>query len=89
MQHFEYMKDTIRSVLRMCSLKEHEELVLGAWGWKQETLSAEIVADLFRVALQQFAFRRVTFAVSQASPQDQTLAVFRSIFENMRARHEH
>ena len=88
-QHFEYMNDTIHSVLRMCSLKEHDEIVLGAWGCKEETSCAEIVADLFRVALQQFAFRRLTFAVPQASPQDQTLAVFRSIFDNMRARRVH
>ncbi len=83
-EYLELMRYKIHNVLRMCSLKEHDEIVLGAWGCDGPVGPyTERIAELFREALLGHSdvshrFRRVTFAIS---PSD-TLEVFQKVFHS-------
>ena len=88
-QYLYCMKEEIRNVLRMCGFKGHDEIVLGAWGCDGASPCAEAIAELFYDALLvnsdvARSFRRVTFAISRASPEDRTLDAFRRRFDNRR-----
>jgi uncharacterized protein (TIGR02452 family) len=83
-EYLELMRYRIHNVLRMCNLKEHDEIVLGAWGCDGPVGPyTERIAELFREALLGHSdvsqrFRRVTFAIS---PSD-TLEVFQKVFQS-------
>ena len=83
-EYLELMRYRIHNVLRMCNLKEHDEIVLGAWGCDGPVGPyTERIAELFREALLGRSdvsrrFRRVTFAIS---PSD-TLEVFQKVFKS-------
>jgi len=88
-QYLFCMKEEIRNVLRMCSFKGHDEIVLGAWGCDGASPCAEAIAEFFSDALLVNSdvarrFRRVTFAISRTSPEDRRLDAFRRCFENKR-----
>ena len=81
------MKEEIRNALRMCSLKGHDEIVLGAWGCDGASPCPESIAELFFDALLvnidvARRFRKVTFAISKTYPEDGRLNVFRTRFDN-------
>jgi len=69
----------VLNVLRMCHAKQHDELVLGAWGCQWRGAPREEVAAIFRAALFDSdlsgVFRRVTFAIQ--GTEDDAL-----VFEN-------
>ncbi len=46
-QYLDCMKEEIRNVLRMCSFKGHDEIVLGAWGCDGASPCAEAIAERF------------------------------------------
>jgi uncharacterized protein (TIGR02452 family) len=82
------MRAKIRNVLRKCSLEEHNEIVLGAWGCDGRRLVEKMqAADMFHEALLgsndaapvAHSFKRVTFAISKTSSLG--LGVF-EIFQN-------
>jgi hypothetical protein len=87
-QYLEWMRAKIHNVLRMCSLKEHDEIVLGAWGCDGRVgPCTERIAELFHEALLgnsdvAHGFKRVTFAISRSSPEDNTLEVFQKQFDD-------
>ena len=82
-QYLACMNEKILNVLRMCSFKGHDEIVLGAWGCDGAIpcAYAEGIAHIFQNALCEHSFRRVTFAVSRASPE--TRDMFRRVFDNI------
>ena len=84
------MRAQIHNVLRLCSLKEHDEIILGAWGCDgQEREYTGQIAELFHEALfgadsgVANSFRRVTFAIPR-SPANDTLDVFQGQFKDQR-----
>ncbi len=87
-EYLELMRAKIHNVLRMCSLKEHDEIVLGAWGCDGRVgPCTERIAELFHEALLgnsdvAHGFKRVTFAISRSSPEDNTLEVFQKQFDD-------
>ena len=88
-QYLLRMKEEIRNALRMCSLKGHDEIVLGAWGCDGASPCAESIAELFFDALLvnidvARRFRKVTFAISKSYPEDRRLDAFRTRFDNRR-----
>ena len=88
-QYLYYMKEEILNMLRMCSFKGHDEIVLGAWGCDGASPCAAAIAELFYDALLvnsdvARSFRRVTFAISRTSSENRTLDEFRRRFDNSR-----
>ena len=79
-----YMHEQVCRVLAFCSFKAHDEIVLEAWGCDGAIPSVEQsegLAQMFKDALFERScccFRKVTFALSRASPQTQE--VFRKVF---------
>ncbi|MBM3869227.1 MAG: TIGR02452 family protein [Verrucomicrobia bacterium] len=70
----------IVKVLAAAQANGHDALVLGAWGCGNFANDPALIADLFRQALQgpfHGAFRRVTFAVIDTSPERRCLSQFR------------
>ncbi len=69
----------IVKVLAAAQANGHDALVLGAWGCGNFANDPALIADLFRQALQgafKGAFRRVTFAVIDSSPERRCLSQF-------------
>ena len=69
----------IVKVLAAAQANGHDALVLGAWGCGNFANDPALIADLFRQALQgpfKGAFRRVTFAVIDSSPERRRLSQF-------------
>jgi len=74
------MSARIVKVLAIAQANGHDARVLGAWGCGNFANDPALIADLFRQALQgQFkgAFRRVTFAIIDASADQRCLNQFR------------
>ena len=70
----------IVKVLAAAQANGHDALVLGAWGCGNFANDPALIADLFRQALQgpfKGAFRRVTFAIIDASADQRCLNQFR------------
>ena len=72
-----------------CASLEHNEIVLVAWGRDgRGELEKVRIAELFHEALLgssnvapvAHSFKRVTFAISKSSPEDNVFEVFRSRF---------
>ncbi len=87
-RYLKSMRAKIRNVLRKCSLEEHNEIVLGAWGCDGRRLVEKTqIADMFHEALLgsndadpvAHSFSRVTFAIPKTSPPEES--VF-EIFQN-------
>jgi len=62
------MREKVLNILRMCHEKNHDELILGAWGCRWRNAPRREVAAIFRAALFEDSdvvglFRRVTFAI--------------------------
>lgn len=73
------MSARIVKVLAAAQANGHDALVLGAWGCGNFANDPALIADLFRQALQgpfKGAFRRVTFAVIDSSPERRCLSQF-------------
>lgn len=70
----------IVKVLAAAQANGHDALVLGAWGCGNFANDPALIADLFRQALRgpfHGAFRRVTFAIIDTSPERRCLSQFR------------
>jgi uncharacterized protein (TIGR02452 family) len=70
----------IVKVLAAAQANGHDALVLGAWGCGNFANDPALIADLFRQALEgpfKGAFRRVTFAIIDATPDQRCLNQFR------------
>jgi len=70
----------IVKVLAAAQANGHDALVLGAWGCGNFANDPALIADLFRQALQgpfKGAFRRVTFAIIDATSDQRCLNQFR------------
>ena len=73
----------IAKVLSVAAFYGHEELVLGAWGCGAFGGDAEMVAPLFREALEgQFlgVFSKVVFAILDSEPLQLTMKAFAAEF---------
>jgi uncharacterized protein (TIGR02452 family) len=74
------MSARIVKVLAIAQANGHDALVLGAWGCGNFANDPALIADLFRQALQgpfKGAFRRVTFAIVDTTPDQRSLNQFR------------
>jgi uncharacterized protein (TIGR02452 family) len=74
------MSARIVKVLSAAQANGHDALVLGAWGCGNFANDPALIADLFRQAIQgpfKGAFRRVSFAVIDASADQRCLNQFR------------
>jgi uncharacterized protein (TIGR02452 family) len=70
----------IVKLLAAAQANGHDALVLGAWGCGNFANDPALIADLFRQALQgpfKGAFRRVTFAIIDATSDQRCLNQFR------------
>ena len=73
------MSARIVKVLAVAQANGHDALVLGAWGCGNFANDPALIADLFRQALNgpfKGAFRRVTIAVIDSSPEKRCLSQF-------------
>jgi uncharacterized protein (TIGR02452 family) len=74
------MSARIVKVLAIAQANGHDALVLGAWGCGNFANDPGLIADLFRQALDgpfKGAFRRVTFAIVDTTPDQRCLNQFR------------
>ena len=73
------MSARIVKVLAVAQANGHDALVLGAWGCGTFANDPELIADLFRQALEgpfKGAFRRVTFAIVDTTSDQRCLNQF-------------
>jgi len=74
------MSARIVKVLAIAQANGHDALVLGAWGCGNFANDPSLIAELFRQALAgpfKGAFRRVTFAIVDTTPDQRSLNQFR------------
>ncbi len=79
------MDKRIEKVLKVALFKDHEYLVLGAWGCGVFGNSSEKIAELFKKNLKKYhnsgGFEEVVFAVLDRSQEEETFKTFRMILE--------
>jgi uncharacterized protein (TIGR02452 family) len=82
------MAARIAKVLAIAAVKQHDAVVLGAWGCGVFRNDPEEIAELFRDAVTgpyRGVFSRIVFAISHRSRDRSPLVVFQRVFEDMAA----
>jgi uncharacterized protein (TIGR02452 family) len=80
----EILRQRIRKILNVAQVHGHDSLVLGAWGCGAFGNDGHLVAQLFHQALEtdfKGAFKEVTFAIVDTSPEKKFIGPFAKRFE--------
>jgi uncharacterized protein (TIGR02452 family) len=73
----------IRKIMTVAQVHGHDALILGAWGCGAFGNNGNLMADLFHQALTEDfggAFKAITFAVADTSPQERFITPFKRRF---------
>ncbi len=82
------LRHRIRKILSVAQAHGHDSLVLGAWGCGAFGNDGHLVAQLFHQALEvefKGAFKEVTFAIVDTSPEKKFIGPFAQRFHKMEA----
>jgi len=77
------LRERIRKILTVAQVHGHDSLVLGAWGCGAFGNDGHLVAALFHQALEndfKGAFKEVTFAIVDTSPEEKFIGPFAARF---------
>ena len=77
------LRERIRKILTVAQIHGHDSLVLGAWGCGAFGNDGHLVAALFHQALEidfKGAFKEVTFAIVDTSPEEKFIGPFAARF---------
>ena len=80
----EILRTRIRKILSVAQAHGHDSLILGAWGCGAFGNDGHLVANLFQHALEiefKGAFKEVTFAIVDTSPEQRFIAPFAQRFQ--------